>query len=550
MRKFITLKHAWLYKFGCIAGLSSLLAASKVDAQTYCTPTYSFSCTSEDDINTITLTGANGTSINQPNTGCSTNNYIYYNTIPTVAVITGNTYSGTINSEYPSSEYVRIWIDFNNNGTFETTESIGTVSNFGTTTVPFSITIPSTALTGNNLRMRFRCVYGTTAATIDPCTSQSFGETHDYNVNVLPPAPPNNAGVTALVTPSSNQFCSNTTDPVSVLVSNLGSDTLTSANINWSVNGVLQTPLTLPVTLPNFHDTVTVVLGNVFFPDTNAIQLKAWTSMPNGVPDTNPADDTLTTNMQAEMMGVDVHITPQDTIICKGHTITLDAGANHPVNPIYIWNNGQISQTINVSDAGVYSVWVQNSVGCFGSDTITVGVHPEPVVNSIAIIDNEGGSYTINVIGAQNVVSYHWDFGDGNTQDGTGIPGQVIHQYADSGEYNVVLTLTNDCGSITVTRLISTTGPVTTGIDNVTGLQRSISIAPNPSKAATIIMASNDIKMKSIVVYNLLGQKVFALENVNASRYELNVSSLSNGMYNVIIDTDKGQTTKKLEVVR
>lgn len=541
MRKFITLKHAWLYKFSCLIGLSSLLTASEANAQTYCTATNT--STSSYYIANVTSTGGI-TNLSNASNAFSTGGYADYTS---QYILTPAGASLTINASGGPAGYTYVWAiycDWNQDGDFaDPGETVYTYSSY-VGSISATFTVPATANVGN-IRMRIRDAY---ISPVPPsCGANTWGEAEDYTIKVLPP---NNVATGSLVSPSSMPFCSNSTQPISVSIINHGSNAITSANINWSLDGVMQAPVLLPTTLTNYNDSVTVTLGNVFFADTTSKTLNVWTSMPNGVPDPITSDDSIAKTIGASLTGVIVHITPQDTTICKGQAITLDAGANHPDNPIYVWNNGQITQTISVSDAGTYSVWVQNSVGCFDYDTITVNVHPEPVVNSIAIIDNGGGSYTINVIGAQNVVNYHWDFGDGNTQDGTNTPGQVIHQYADSGAYTVTLTLINDCGSISVTRLISTTGPVTTGIDNVTGLQRSISIAPNPSKATTIVMASNDIKMKSIVVYNLLGQKVFAQENVNASKYELNVSSLSDGMYNVIIDTDKGQTTKKLEVVR
>jgi len=291
-------------------------------------------------------------------------------------------------------------------------------------------------------------------------------------------------------------------------------------------------------------------LGDVFFPTTAPIQLSAWTSSPNGVTDADPTDDSLNTPMAMALQGVVVNITPQDTIICSGSSITLDAGSVHPANPIYIWSNSQITSSISISEPGTYSVWIQNADGCIGMDTVTVQVHPDPVVNSIAIIDNGGGSYTFNVIGAQNITSYTWDFGDGVVTPGSGTPGQIIHTYATAGNDTVVLTLRNDCGEITVTRVISTDGAAPTGINEVSGLQKSISVFPNPSSSKITIANSDKLILKSIGIYNLLGQQVYEAAKVNAAKYSINISDLADGIYNIVIDTDAGKVTKKLNVVR
>jgi PKD repeat protein len=218
-----------------------------------------------------------------------------------------------------------------------------------------------------------------------------------------------------------------------------------------------------------------------------------------------------------------VNVDPNDTVICEGNSITLDAG-EHPLNPFYVWDNGSLEKTRTVSDAGMYTVKVQNNIGCFDIDTINVAVHPEPLINSIAIIDNGDGSFTFNAIGAQNIFNYTWNFDDGSSNvSGSGLPGQVIHTFV-CGDYNVTLTLNNDCGTVVATRLISI--DCLTGIDNISELQKEISIV------------------------NLMGQTVYKNDKVNAEQIEINTTGFASGLYNVMINTEKGMITKKLEITK
>ncbi len=80
--------------------------------------------------------------------------------------------------------------------------------------------------------------------------------------------------------------------PVSARIVNVGDSTLDSVQINWTVNGTLQSPVTYVGAL-NTNDTANVLLGNVSVAGGVDYDLKAWTSQPNGLADQNPLNDTM-----------------------------------------------------------------------------------------------------------------------------------------------------------------------------------------------------------------------------------------------------------------
>ncbi len=269
--------------------------------------------------------------------------------------------------------------------------------------------------------------------------------------------------------------------------------------------------------------------------------IRAWTTQPNNIADEDTSNDTLSAQVTASLQGVDFTITPGDTAICADQTVTFDAGT-HPLNPFYVWSTGALTQTLTVSQSGSYWVKVQNTLGCFDFDTVQVTLHPDPLVNSIAIIDNGSNSFTFNLIGAQYATGYSWDFGDGTTASG---PGPKSHTYTTPGEYTVTIILTNDCGEVTATRLVASGS---TGVDDLTALQKEIKVFPNPSNGLVTIANNSGIKMKSIAVFNIMGQKVYSTAQQQAEKYMLNVSGMAAGIYNIVIDTDKGAISKKLDV--
>lgn len=167
--------------------LLTFASINKVHAQTYCTPLYgSVGCIAGMDISNFTLAGATVTVNNS--TLCSTNGYGDYTSLGHPDLIQGQTYSINVSTSYaiPNFCNVRIWIDYNNDGTFSSSEEIATTNGNGLAlsgSSTFSFSVPFSATTGLR-RMRARLVYAGSTA-IDPCTLENFGETEDYQIEVV-----------------------------------------------------------------------------------------------------------------------------------------------------------------------------------------------------------------------------------------------------------------------------------------------------------------------------------------------------------------------------
>ncbi len=90
-----------------------------------------------------------------------------------------------------------------------------------------------------------------------------------------------------------NGSCIGTTDSVRVRVKNVGTNTINNLIVNWEYNGVLQSPFNYVGNIVE-NGTATFAIGAKTFPAGQPINIKAWTSMPNGSPDKFPANDTTT----------------------------------------------------------------------------------------------------------------------------------------------------------------------------------------------------------------------------------------------------------------
>lgn len=103
---------------------------------------------------------------------------------------------------------------------------------------------------------------------------------------------PNDAGVSAYVGPIN--FCSGNQD-VKVRVKNFGSSVLNNVTIQWSLNNVLQTPVSWTSPLDTLGGTLypndtMLTLGNI--PINAPVLIKAWTEGPNFAQDTVNRNDT------------------------------------------------------------------------------------------------------------------------------------------------------------------------------------------------------------------------------------------------------------------
>ncbi|MDW8334802.1 MAG: fibronectin type III domain-containing protein, partial [Bacteroidia bacterium] len=143
-----------------------------------------------------------------------------------------------------------------------------------------------------------------------------------------------------------------------------------------------------------------------------------------------------------------VTITPLGpTAFCPGGSVTLDAGTWSS----YLWSTGETTQQITVSDAGLYTVLVQNAFGCFNTAEIEITVFDVP---NVTITPDgptafcAGGSVGLDAGGPY--ASYQWYL------NGNPLVGQTNQTLTASagGVYAVEIDDDNGCtasASITVT---------------------------------------------------------------------------------------------------
>jgi gliding motility-associated-like protein len=138
---------------------------------------------------------------------------------------------------------------------------------------------------------------------------------------------------------------------------------------------------------------------------------------------------------------------------CTGSAVNI---VNSTTGNIVAWNwnfgngqsSGQQNPTIVYADSGNYTVTLQvtDSNGCQGIATGSVQIEPAPVAsfNITGQATCQGGQFTVNNTSSGNIISYSWNFGNGQTS----VLQNPSIVFSNPGVYPVTLSVTSANGCI------------------------------------------------------------------------------------------------------
>lgn len=229
----------------------------------------------------------------------------------------------------------------------------------------------------------------------------------------------------------------------------------------------------LPVTV-HFTDLTQVCSTNIVYRrwdfdngDTSALQNPAYLYAAGGnhTVTLTEKDDNGLVLTKTQTIFVDTRAIPvnlgNDTIICYGTPITLDAGslASH-----YTWNTGDTTRTISVKEAGLYTVHVSRN-NCLGWNSIQVQtIFPlapafsSDITSKCLPVTVHFADNTQIVCGAAPLTRWAWDFGDGDTAQQQ----NPTHVYHTAGPFTVKMAVYDSLGiadTISKNITITTIGP-------------------------------------------------------------------------------------------
>lgn len=444
----------------------------------FCEPIYNTGTGSGDYINNFIL-GA----ISNLTGASAAPYYTYYDALSTN--LTGGT-SNTLTAQvgtYLNLNGFAVWIDYDQDGTFETTEKLGEVINLNANaSANITFTVPITAVAGET-RLRIREVWN--MAAIQPCTTYEYGETEDYNVNIIPGVVPT-AAFTFAGDPLVTFTNLSTGLPTSYFwdFDDGGTSTATNPTHNYATNGTYNVCLTATnlygsntacqnVTIDSYVPPVAdfsyVGEPTVIFTDlsTNSPTSWLWNFGDGGTSTLEDPIHTYTYNgifnvcltstnlggsdIHCENITIDYYLAPVADFTYTGDpTVTFtDISLNDPTGWSWSFGDGGTSTlenpTYTYAVNGTYTVCLTatNIAGANTScENVVIDSYLAPVVDF-----SYSGDPTVSFVdeSLNSPTSWSWNFGDG----GTSTLENPTHTFLADGTYNVCLTATNATGSNT-----------------------------------------------------------------------------------------------------
>lgn len=238
-------------------------------------------------------------------------------------VVAGSTYTLKVTTG-PNPERVAVYIDWNNDGTFATTELVYSHTGTGSyETHTGSVTVPTTAVTCTPIRMRVLSDR-TTAATPTSCSVLSYGQGEDYSVMVTGVSNSSTISITA----SPNPSCIGST--VTFTATTTGSPTAPS--YKWFVNGIQQAATGTTFTSSTIANGAVVTARLLYTAACGA---------------DSSSSNSITVVRQASLTPfVSIAVTSGSNPGCAGQPITFTATpTNGGTTPTYQWKVNGVIQT-------------------------------------------------------------------------------------------------------------------------------------------------------------------------------------------------------------
>ncbi len=449
----------------CLGGSANLIAGDSIPpVPVGCVPTYSSGTGFGDYIQSISgflnnVTGANPSPY-----------YTNYAS-PTATLTAGTPYVLNVTTGTYSANDVALWIDYNNNGTFDPIEKIGEFDNLGASGVAtFNVTVP---LSTNNGTIKLRIVeadQGTTGGML-PCAAYSFGETEDYTITITGGVPVISPVYTYTWMPGSLSGAAQTVTPAATTIY-----TVTQTDANGCTATATQvvtvnpnptttvTATTVASCVPGCDATATMnatggtspyaytVSASATTVGNNVVGICAATTYTVTATDANGCIGTVTT-MGVQATNPIVTATPAAVNVCQNAMTTLIGGGA----TTYSWSGSITNNTpFAVTASTIYTVTGTDAMGCSATATSDVTMLALPTVTATPAAVSVCQNAMTTLVGG-GASTYSWS---------GGITDNTPFAVTASTVYTVTGTDASGCSNTATSDVTMTAAPVITATPN------------------------------------------------------------------------------------
>ncbi len=483
-------------------------------------------------------------------------NYQDFSCADSTYLIAGSPYLLNVTTGTGQNERVKAWIDFNNDGVFNTTNEFVFQSNAMTSHTGVVYT-PTTATLNTPLRMRI--ISDDTMSTIpNACFNPTRGQAEDYMVtfqaNTLPPIANFTSDITTVLVGNSVDFfdlsqfaptswswtftggtpgTSTAQTPANIFYNTVGTYavSLTATN-GFGSSSVTQIAYINVVNAANLcQSTGSTGVGGVFY-DSGG---------PNNDYQDNENCGFLINPPCGDVVNIDFAYIDIET---SYDFISVYDGINQAAPLVYNFTGSVTNPPTITCNSGKAYVFFTTDFSVvmpgFEGTWTTVQFTSPPVA---AFTQTPANPVTFSPVqftdqSTNGPTAWAWSFGDA----GTSTLQNPSHVYTLPGTYTVTLIATNCVGPDTTTFAL-TVGP--NGVGDVSGSMFQVSVFPNPANESTIIALSGIEGRAEAELFNAVGENVGHWSMVKGDN-KISLKDQSAGVYFIKVTAEGGALTKKI----
>jgi hypothetical protein len=198
---------------------------------------------------------------------------------------------------------------------------------------------------------------------------------------------------------------------------------------------------------------------------------------------------------------------------------------------VVIDENGTI--TLYGLEGGDYSIEIHDSIGNIEFYEFSI-VIPEEVLVEANITNS---LLLTSTVVQGNAIFYQWLY-EGESIEGAN---STVHYAQEVGDYQVYIENPNGCGAYSDVVFLNAVGIKDFDV-------ASFNLYPNPVSSVLTVRMSQLSSVASLAITDVLGQEIHNIEidtrNVS-EEYKMDLSSIPNGMYFVVVESDAKQIVKR-----